>query len=226
MNSIKAKTILDTIERYNKRFLRKIYDTKEDNLEFLEQRRRFEETFDNDTYMSGLGSDPIVHREFLLSVISYYQEMKLSIIESIEMKQKVNNNPGKIAVLKRLLRIQSESTPSTKQPDSSPSANSPFLGIKDTLESPKQPMELCGSVFDQPSETELEALIEAAEAEQTRLSNSLTALESRNKTLSSELTKATEYVVVAHGQNIDAKIDERSQEMADINQEIEILTSC
>lgn len=172
--------------------------------------------------MGGIGSDPLVHRQYLLEMISYYEQMKQSLLESIELKAKVNDNPGKILVLKRLLGISSDRTPSTKRTESSPSMKSPLLKV-DILGSPKPPMDVSGSPGNQHSESELEALIEAAQAENSRLINSLSAIQSRNKTLSSELTKTSDILNVARSQDIDSKLTDYTKEIEDVNLEIAMI---
>lgn len=219
MTTIKAKTIIDTIEKYNKRVARKIGDIKEENTELLEKRRRFEELFDNDTYMGGLGADPIAHRRYLLEVISYYQLMKVQLVDAIEMKKRVNDNPGKIAVLKRLLNMSKDSTVGGSSTTMVP------LSKTDSESLQKAPFEIGATSTDEPTEEEFEALIEAAESEKSRLSSSLSTLQSRNSTLASELSKTSSLLAIARSQNIDAKLADHRQEMADINLEIDMLTA-
>lgn len=223
MTTIKKKTIVDAVERYNKRVMRKIEDAKDDNIELLEQRRRFEETIDNDTYMAGLGSNPIVHRQYLLEIISYYEQMRREMVISIDMRKKINDNKGKIAVLNGLLGGSNSSRAAAQKIEDN-MFDIPNSKIGESVKC-QNPFEITGSSTDQASESELEALIEAAEAEQSRLANSLTNLQSRNNTLNSELIKTTNFITVARTQNLDLKKKEYEEEITDINQEIEMLTN-
>jgi hypothetical protein len=223
LTTIKKKTIVDAVERYNKRVMRKIEDAKDDNIELLEQRRRFEETIDNDTYMAGLGSNPIVHRQYLLEIISYYEQMRREMVISIDMRKKINDNKGKIAVLNGLLGGSNSSRAAAQKIEDN-MFDIPNSKIGESVKC-QNPFEIKESSTDQASESELVALIEAAEAEQSRLANSLTNLQSRNNTLSSELIKTTNFITVARTQNLDLKKKEYEEEITDINQEIEMLTN-
>lgn len=223
MTTVKKKTIVNAVERYNKRVMRKIEDAKDDNIEPLEQRRRFEETIDNDTYMAGLGSNPIVYRQYLLEIISYYEQMRREMVISIDINKKINDNKGKIVVLNGLLGVSNSSRAAAQKIEDN-MFDIPNSKIGESVKY-QNPFEITGSSTDQASESELEALIEAAEAEQSRLANSLTNLQSRNNTLSSELIKTTNFITVARTQNLDLKMKQYEEEITDINQEIEMLTN-
>lgn len=220
--------MVDTIRKYNQRVSKKITEAREDNMELLEQRRRYEETFDNENYMAGIGADEIVHRQFILNVISYYQSLNDQLKEIIDIKNLVNNNEGKMAVLKSLLNMDS-ANPSVpidqKNKDSYPTKLSPMLKSS-ILGSPKIPAQIyTGASLQSPTVSELEATIEAAEAEKLRISNSVATTQSRNKTLSSELTKTNDYIKVKRLEDIENLITEQRKEINDINQEIDLLTS-
>lgn len=221
MDTIKKKTIVDTIKKFNNRVSKKISDTKENNFQLLEKNRRFEESFDNGTYMSGLGSDDSIHKRFLLSIVDYYQNKKKSLEQIIQLKEKVNDNGGKLKVLKSLLGISLEENLSTNKDSSSSKIQSPMLKAT----SDKTPMLITSNSNEQPSETELEALIQEAEGEKSRLNSSLTTFTSRNSSLGAELTRLNDFLAASKSQNLEQKIEEHKQEIDDIKLEIELLTS-
>jgi len=226
MTTLKKKTMVDTIRKYNQRVSKKITEFREDNMELLEQRRRYEETFDNETYMAGLGADEIVHRQFILNVISYYQSMNDQLKEIIDLKNQVNNNEGKIAVLKALLGENLPDGQSSKEkPEASPSIKTP-MAKKDATMSPKLPAEIStGASAETPTISELEALIEAAETEKARLTNSLSTTITRNKTLTSELQKTNDINKAKKLEDIEKLITEQHKEIEDIKQEIQLLSA-
>lgn len=212
---MKKKTMLDTIRKYNQRVQKKIIDMKEDNQELLEQRRRNEETFDNETYMSGIGVDQIVHCQYLMNVISYYHSLNHQFKEFIQLKNQVNKNDGKIIVLKAILGLQTESSPGKgSKTDSEP---------KEIFSTPKDVS--TGTSSQGPSLSELEGLIEAAEVENARITNSITTTQVRNKTLGNELTKTLELNRAKKLEDIEKAIEEQNNEIADIKAEIEMVSS-
>lgn len=212
--NLTKKTMVDMMRRYNQRVSKKIAEMKEDNMELLEQRRRYEETFDSETYMAGIGADEIVHRQFILNVISYYYSMNEQIRELIALKSLVNQNEGKMKVLNALLGVS---------PQTGSQAGSPKLAKAD---SPKPTIQVpTGASVVSPPLSELEAMIEAAQAEGARLTNSLTTTQARNKTLSSELAKLSDVSKAKRVEDLDKAIADQTRELDDIRKEIAMVSS-
>lgn len=189
---------------------KKINEIREDNNELLEQRRRHEEMFDNENYMAGLGTDQIIHCQFLMNAISYYHSLNHQLREIIEVKNQVNQNEGKKLVLKALLGQHSDDQRSKKPKFSEETGN------KDSV---------TGASGELPSLVELEAMVEAAEAENSRLTNSITTTQVRNKTLETELNKTIELNKVKRLSDIENSIIEKKNEIDEIKAELELLSS-
>lgn len=199
-------------------------------MELREQRRRLEEAFDGETYMSGLGADEVVHWQFVASAISYYQTVNDNLQEIIALKNRVNVNAVKLKLLKSLLDLKDEDIQASATFGQLVDASSalPFMKKVTQKGSLKGPMEITtGSSKDQNefSASELEAMVEAAQSEKSRLTNAFMTLQSRNKTLSSELSKTADIVRIKTSERLDEKIAEQRREIDDINQEIEMLTA-
>ena len=230
LGSLRKKTLLESMRKFNQRVQKKVTEMRDDNMELHEQRRRVDEAFDSGAYLEGLGAEQIVQLQFILNVISYYQTINDQLHDLINLKYQVNDNSAKIAVMHALLGQHSErhSPVPKKNPfsesfvDSNP--QSKFKPSEDNAT--KAPAEIStGASAQLPSLAELEAQLEAAEAEKTRLTNSVTTIQSRNKTLGNELTKNLEIIRLKKAEDLEKKIEEQRADIEDIKQEIELLSS-
>lgn len=172
---------------------------KAQNAELIERRRRFEEAFSNDTYFAGIGLDKEVHRQYLLSMISFFAGGNRDLQECIDLKHLINSNPDKVQVLKQLLGDLSPELPQT--------------------------VDKTGTDEETQDEELLQSTVESRQQENSRLDAELGSILTRNLTIDKEIKKNRDFVTVKASEGLDRKQADLQRQVEEIREEISMFSS-
>ena len=182
------------------------------NSPLIEAKRRFDESFINQTYFTGLPRESIKRCDYLVNVMIYFQEQNQGLFETIALKHKLNNNELKSAVLKDLL-----AEPTSNNLKKKGSGNSGAM-----ITPPESPGPTPADLeLQQAQEAEIESLTE----ELSRLTQDMKNITSRNEMFERETKKAQEYVKQRDLKVLDNKLLEMKKQLEEVEEEYNLLKS-
>lgn len=216
--------MVDLIQKYNQKLQRRMNETKQTNSEIFEQLYKVEENFTNNTYQVGLGADPQIHKQFVLSVMSHFHQQNKELKELVTLKNHLNNNSVKMALYREIVEgiAPAVGVTNTSTASAGSSKNSPSL-VKDSRlsiqtatfgEAPEQQ--------DADNESEQEELRVLTE-ETARLITDISNLGTRTQMLDKELKKTKDFTRIKKDDNLDKKIADLEQQIKDIQEDIQLL---
>lgn len=209
------RTLLDNMRRYNHRLTKKIQEFKELNGLLNEERRQFEESFESSTYLTGLGMDKEVHKQYLLKIIAYFHTRNSDFAEQIRLKRAMENREIKTTVLLKLLDEPEEiQTFRSFAPQRSATS-----GLNSS--------QLTTGPTDEQLEAEqverLQAEIKMRNEESLRLDTELKNISTRNSMFEREIRKAQDFVRLQREEGLDNKLFNLESQLKEVRDEIELL---
>jgi hypothetical protein len=203
------------MRRYNHRLTKKIQEFKELNGLLNEERRQFEESFESSTYLTGLGMDKEVHKQYLLKIIAYFHTRNSDFAEQIRLKRAMENREIKTTVLLKMLDEPEEiQTFRSFAPQRSATS-----GLNSS--------QLTTGPTDEQLEAEqverLQAEIKMRNEESLRLDTELKNISTRNSMFEREIRKAQDFVRLQREEGLDNKLFNLESQLKEVRDEIELL---
>lgn len=212
--------MVDLIQKYNQKLARRIQEIKSSNSEILEELYKLEEKFTNNTYQVGLGAEPAVHRQFLLSVMSHFHMQNQELKELVNLKNQLNNNHVKMSLYREIIGTSSPSAhqkpgQNVSQREERASVHTATFG------------EISTDTIPGGLEAESESLQEELRAkneETTRLAMDLKNIVTRTQMLEKELKKTRDLNKAKADENLGKKILDLEQQVRDIQEDLALMS--
>ena len=209
------RTLLDNMRRYNHRLTKKIHEFKELNGLLNEERRQFEESFESSTYLTGLGMDKEVNKQYLLKIIAYFHRRNSDFAELIRVKRATENREIKATVLRKLL----------DEPEDVQTFRS-FAPQKSATFAMSSSMLSSGPTDEQLEAEQVERLqteIKMRTEESLRLDTELKNISTRNSMFEREIRKAQDFIRLQREEGLDNKLFNLESQLKEVKDEIELL---
>lgn len=171
------------------------------NGEQWEELHKFEATFENETYMTGLGANEETWKQYLLKVLDYYLVCNQDIKETISAKEQLKNNELKIKLLETMLSSGNSVEECWKQVEDK--------AVKPELSLSKTEAEEC-------SES-----LKKQESQKVKQDLDLKNIQTRNEMLAREVKKAKD--LPSEAKKLDSRASDLTEEIKNLEEELKLL---